>query len=69
MGILKCPKSSLMVLLLFGTSPSNGSNHTEASAYLHVNYIRDPKPFECTIKPRSEHAIELVKEACGTTNC
>ena len=32
-------------------------------------YDRDPNPFECTIKPRSEDVIELVKEACDRTNC
>jgi len=26
--------------------------------------IREPKPFKCTIKPRSEDVIALVKEAC-----
>ena len=27
------------------------------------DYIRDPKPFKCTIKPRSAGAVKLVKEA------
>ena len=27
-------------------------------------YTSDPKPFKCTIKPRSEGAVKLVKEAC-----
>jgi len=31
-------------------------------------YIRGIKPFECTIKPRSDDAIKLVKEACDRTN-
>ena len=26
-------------------------------------YIRDPKPFKCAIKPRSEGSVKLVKEA------
>jgi len=32
-------------------------------------YIRDPKPFKCTIKPRSEGAVRSVKEAHGRTSC
>jgi len=31
-------------------------------------YNRDIKPFECTIKPRSDDAIKLVKEACDRTH-
>jgi len=31
--------------------------------------VRDPKPFECTIKPRSERAIKLVEESCDRMNC
>lgn len=30
---------------------------------------RAPKTFECTIKPRSEEAIKLVKETRDRTNC
>jgi hypothetical protein len=26
-------------------------------------YFRTPKPFKCAIKPRSDDAIKLVKEA------
>ena len=32
-------------------------------------HARDPKPFKCTIKPRSEGVIKLVKEACDRTSC
>jgi len=32
-------------------------------------YTRDPKPFKCTIKPRSEGVVKLVKEACDRTTC
>ena len=32
-------------------------------------YTRDPKPFKCTIKPRSEGVMRLVKEACDRTSC
>jgi len=32
------------------------------------DYIRDPKPFKCTIKPRSTGAVKLVKEACDIAN-
>ena len=32
-------------------------------------YIRDPKPFKCTIKPRSDDAIKLVKEARDRASC
>ena len=31
-------------------------------------YVRHPKPFKCTIKPRSDDAIQLVKEACDKTS-
>jgi len=29
--------------------------------------LRDPKPFNCTIKPRSKDAIKLVRETCDLT--
>lgn len=32
------------------------------------HHIRSPKPFKCKIKPRSEGAIKLVKEAYDATN-
>jgi len=31
--------------------------------------VRDPKPFKCTIKPRSGDAIKLVKEGYDRTSC
>jgi len=31
--------------------------------------IREPKPFKCTIKPRSGDVITLVKEACDEVRC
>jgi len=32
------------------------------------HYTSDLKPFKCTIKPRSEVAVKLVKEACDRTS-
>jgi hypothetical protein len=32
-------------------------------------YIRTPKPFKCAIRPRSDDAVKLVKEAYGRTGC
>jgi hypothetical protein len=60
----KCPRLSLAVLAFgkFGTSV-----HAAATFIVAWRFIRHPKPFECTIKPRAETAIKLVKEACERT--
>jgi hypothetical protein len=61
-----CPSLSLAVLAfgMFGTSV-----HAAAAMLIVARrYIRHPKPFKCTIRPRSESAIKLVKEACERTS-
>jgi hypothetical protein len=59
-----CPRLSLAVLAfgMFGTSV-----HAAAMLIVARRFIRHPKPFKCTIRPRSENAIKLVKEACERT--
>lgn len=44
------------------------SIHTVGMLIIARRYIRNPKPFKCTVKPRSEEAIKLVKEVCDRPN-
>ena len=60
-----CLRLSLAVLA-FGMCGT--SVHAAAMLIVARRYIRHPKPFKCTIKPRSESAIRLVKEACERTS-
>jgi len=56
------------VLSTFNLSKSvdvkdDGGRVIEPSCEYHVGLIRCPVPFECTIKPRSEMAEELIRSA------
>ena len=63
MEIHKFPKLN-SGLFSFGRSPLNVDSHKGVDVD-----IRDPKPFKCTIKPRSEGAIKLVEETYGRGSC
>ena len=67
-GNPKMPKAefnSLLVRYVFLASS------TLAITVLSVtrHYVREPKPFKCTIRPRSEGAAKLVKETYDSTSC
>ena len=67
MEIRKCPKLNLGAFSL-GRCPTQRSTHPVALT-VKLPYTRDPKPFKCTIKPRSEHAIKLVEETRDRAGC
>jgi len=54
------------VLSVFDIGPAldDDGNPNVPMAEFGSLFVRGPKPFKCTIKPRSEGAIKLVEEAC-----
>ena len=66
-GVPQAPKaefnSRIVRYVFLGTSV-----HVVVMLTIMRDYIRDPKPFKCAIKPRSENAVKLVMEAYDVSN-